>query len=415
MKVLNLVHQYLPEFIGGTELYTQALTHALSQRGWRTGIFHRSYQDRKSLSIEDSTKTPIFSATAGPMSPSRRFLATWRHTLLHEYWVTTLDAFQPDLVHVQHLMGMPASLIEVLRERGIPYVITLLDYWWLCANSNLLTNYDQSPCNGPQAYLNCTHCAVARTGRRASWIAAPVLWGMLADRSRKLSELLDGAAALLAPSNFVQRWYANHGAPTHHLLTAQWGVIPSETTHVRRRRPTTAIELLYVGGLAPNKGIHTVLEALNGVSGDVTLLIAGDVNTNPEYVTHLREIAGARVTFLGRLNRNEVWQAMTDADAVVVPSLWHETFCLVAHEALTAGAPVIASSMGALTDAVRDGVDGLLLPPGDSNAWRQAFQELVDSPAKLQMLRTNVAPPRRFDEHVDQIEAIYRSMLGRTK
>lgn len=413
MKVLNLVHQYLPEFVGGTELYTQALTHALAQRGWQTGIFHRAYRDGRALSVDRITNIPIFSAAAGTLSYSQRFLATWRHALLHAHWVAALDAFQPDLVHVQHLMGMPISLLDVLRERRIPYVVTLLDYWWLCANANLLTNYDHSPCNGPQAYLNCTHCAVARTATNAAWSAAPVLWGLLVDRSRMLKKGLNDAAALLAPSEFVRRWYADHGAPTHNLLTTRWGVIPPETELVAHRQSGVAVDLLYVGGLAPNKGVHIVLEALNGVRGNVTLVIAGDLSTNPDYVAQLRQIADARVTFLGRLNRKEVWQSMANADAVVVPSLWHETFCLVAHEALTAGAPIIASSMGALTETVRDGVDGLLLPPGDSNAWRQAIQELVDAPAKLQMLRSKVAPPRIFDEHVEQVESVYRDVLGK--
>jgi glycosyltransferase involved in cell wall biosynthesis len=228
-----------------------------------------------------------------------------------------------------------------------------------------------------------------------------------------LKELLDGAAALLTPSEFVRQWYADHGAPTHNLLTTRWGVIPPETAHIARRQPGTTVELLYVGGLAPNKGVHTVLEALNGVSGNVNLAIAGDLTTNPDYIAQLRRIADDRVTFLGRLSRKEVWQAMADADAVVVPSLWHETFCLVAHEALTAGAPVIASSMGALTEAVRNGIDGLLLPPGDSNAWRQAIQALIDEPERLQTLRSNVVAPRKFDEHVEQIELVYRDVLGR--
>jgi glycosyltransferase involved in cell wall biosynthesis len=412
VKVLHLVHQYLPEFVGGTELYTQALTHALAQQGWETAIFHRAYRDSRSLSVEVTTGIPIFAAAAGPISVTHRFLATWRHPLLHRHWAAALDAFQPDLVHVQHLMGLPTSLIGLLQKRRIPYVVTLLDYWWLCANANLLTNYDQRPCHGPQAYLNCTRCAVARTGRSAAWGAAPALWTLLADRSRKLNEILDHADALLAPSDFVRRWYTDHGAPAHHLQTARWGVIPPDTAYTSRRQDGAPLALLYVGGIAPNKGVHTVLEALRGVSGNLRLSIAGDTSTHPDYAAQLRRIADSRVTFLGRLSRNEVWQAMANADAVVVPSLWHETFCLVAHEALMAGAPVLASAMGALTEAVRDGVDGLLLPPGDVSAWRQAIQHLVNQPQTLQQLRTNVVAPRQFDEHVEQVESIYRQVLG---
>jgi glycosyltransferase involved in cell wall biosynthesis len=216
---------------------------------------------------------------------------------------------------------------------------------------------------------------------------------------------------LLTPSDFVRDWYSAHGAPARNLRVARWGVFPPAATARRSRVDDGAVHLLYVGGLAPNKGVHVVLEALRGVTGAVRMAIAGDEATHPVYASRLRHLADERVTFLGRLDRQQVWQAMADADAVVVPSLWHETFCLVAHEALAAGAPVIASAMGALTEAVRNGVDGLLLAPGDVEAWRRAIQRCVDEPHLLPSLRSRVVAPRAFVEHVDQVEALYREIL----
>lgn len=415
MKVFHLVHQYLPEFVGGTELYTQALVQAMSQRNWQSAIFYRSYANQTPLTTEHRTDATVFAAASGPFSPTHRFLATWRNPALHAAWLRALDEFTPDLVHVQHLMGLPVSLIDVLIERRIPYVVTLLDYWWLCANANLLTNHSHAACAGPRAYLNCTHCAVARIGRDSAWAAAPILWGLMIDRSRWLHRLLDRADMLLAPSDFVRDWYSAHGAPARNLRTVRWGVFPPSAAARRNRVDDGALHLLYVGGLAPNKGIHVVLEALRGVTGAVRMAVAGDETTHPAYVSRLHHLADERVAFLGRLDRHQVWQAMVDADAVMVPSLWHETFCLVAHEALAAGAPVIASEMGALTEAVRNGVDGLLLPPGDVEAWRRAIQRCVDEPHLLPSLRAGVVAPRTFVEHVDQVEALYREILTATR
>lgn len=417
MRVLNLVHQYLPEFVGGTELYTQALTAELARRGWNTGIFFRSYAQGQRLESGHREQTRVYAASAGRFSPTRRFLATWHHAGLLHHWQQALADFKPDLVHVQHLMGLPAALLHTLRRQNIPYVITLLDYWWVCANANLLTNYDGRACDGPRACINCTRCAVARQETRVAWGAAPLLWPMLAHRNRVLHDLLGGAAGLLAASDFVGKWYAHHGAPAAHLRTTRWGVIPPHSpvraspdklSPDKRARFT----LLYVGGLASNKGVHIVLEALQGMGDDLEFQIAGDPTTHPDYSRELEARADGRVRFLGRLDREQVWQAMADADVVVVPSLWHETFCLVAYEALTVGTPVLASAMGALPEAVRDGVDGLLLPPGDVAAWRTAIQSLVDSPARLARLRKGILPPREFAVHVAEIEAIYREVLG---
>ncbi|HRA68754.1 MAG TPA: glycosyltransferase [Caldilinea sp.] len=213
MRVLNLVHQYLPEFVGGVELYTQSLAHELVRRNWEVGVFYRSYRDADALTVGsenggsesagsesgDGGNVVTFAAAAGALAPTSRFLATWWQPTLHAHWLAALEQFPPDLVHVQHLMGLPVSLFDVLHTRRIPYVVTLHDYWWQCANANLLTNYDATPCDGPQAYLNCTRCAVARAGSTAAWGAAPLLWGVLADRNRRLHPLLASAAALLTP------------------------------------------------------------------------------------------------------------------------------------------------------------------------------------------------------------------------
>lgn len=408
MRILNLVHQYLPEFVGGTELYTQALSAALQQLGHEVAIFHRAYRGAPGLTRRRDREITVWAASAGPLSPTQRFLSTFRHGGLHQDWLEALDTFAPDLVHVQHLMGLPISLLDVLAERQIPYVITLLDYWWLCPNANLLTNYDHRICNGPRWHLNCTHCVVARSGSHAAWLTAPLVTGALAWRASQLRRLLDNARLLLAPSDFVNRWYAEHGVSAAKLQTVPWGVIlptPEPSPPMKDPRP---VDMLYVGGLAPNKGVHVLLEAFSQLQGDARLTIVGDETAHPDYSRRLHELAGPNVRFAGRLGRSQVWHAMRSADVLLVPSLWHETFCLVAHEARAAGTPVVASHIGALTEAVRDEVDGLLLPPGDVAAWHAAMQRLVAEPDLLARYRAQVRPPLDFPAHVAQVATVYQ-------
>jgi glycosyltransferase involved in cell wall biosynthesis len=76
--------------------------------------------------------------------------------------------------------------------------------------------------------------------------------------------------------------------------------------------------------------------------------------------------------------------------------------------------PVVASRLGALTEAVRDGVDGLLVPPGDSPAWQAALQQLVDEPERLAHLRANVKPPMTLKEHTEHVESLYKQLVDRS-
>lgn len=411
MKVLYVVHQYPPEFIGGVEVYTEELAQAILQRGWQVGVFHRSYSQEKFQKVRQLGGLPIFSISVGAFSPSQRFLSTWRQPAIDDFWKKTLDQFKPDLVHIQHLMGLPESILERLTQLDIPYIITLWDYWWVCANANLLTNYSQTACHGPRFFLNCTRCVVARSGQPATWIASPLLLGLLLDRNRRLNNLLRGAMRLLSPSIFVRDWYKRHGVPQNHIHIVRPGVTPLTQPRSYRKPRGEEIRFLYVGGLAPNKGVHILLEALRKVKGKFQLSIVGDISAHPHYANLLHRMADERVTFLGKADRLDVWRAFADADAVAVPSLWHETFCLVAHEALAVGTPVLASEMGALTEAIRDGVNGLLLPPGDIEAWRIALQQLVDNPQILDRMRSQMTAPLYFEQHVDHIENIYREIL----
>ena len=303
-------------------------------------------------------------------------------------------------------MGLPAGLLEHLHRVRIPYIITLWDYWWTCANANLLTNYDHSICSGPKAFVNCAHCAVARIGKRSAWLLSPLFVGLLMDRDRRLRKLLRGATHLVAPSEFVRRWFNQRGLPDSLLNTIRPGIImPSQFNPTHKLR-ADHLRVLYIGGLAANKGVHVLVEAVRQVNGPIRLYIAGSLSAHPHYVSQLRHIADDRVTFLGELGRREVWQAMANADVVAVPSLWHETFCFVAHEALTANTPVLASALGALPEAVQDGVNGFLLPSGKVEAWQSKLQELVDHPEILCSLKPKRVAPT-LEEHVDQLELIY--------
>lgn len=415
MHVLHLVHQYMPEHVGGTELYTHWLTRGLSRRGHRITIFHR--HSAEGIGREERTEEDgvcVWAAWAGLMNPTRRFLATFRDPPVVRTFERILEEASPDLVHIEHLMGLPGGLVSSIQQRGIPYVITLWDFWWVCANAQLLTNYSQEVCDGPRAYVNCARCALARVRHPRLWSALLPLMVLLTWRNRLLLQVMQMADALIAPTEFVRRWYATyllqHNVPARNLLVLQPGLEPPAVTFQRRRRTGEPVRFAYIGGLSWQKGVHILVEAFGGVRGNGELWIAGDESFDPAYVSRLRAQATPDVRFLGRLTREEVWKTLAQVDVVLVSSLWYETFSFIVSEAFKAGVPVVASQLGPLADRVRDGVDGLLVPPGDESAWRAALQRLVDEPDLLARLRANVHPPMTLDAHADEIEALYTKL-----
>lgn len=407
LKILHLVHQYLPDHVGGTELYTHWLTQGLSQRGHQNIIFHRRSGEGADLTCRtDEAGTQIWAASAGPLTPARRFLATFRSRALAGAFEQVLDQAQPDVVHVQHLMGLPAVLLDLLQRRGLPFVITLWDFWWVCANAQLLTNYSQTVCAGPNAYLNCARCALARAKRDNFWPAVPPLAGLLAWRNHQLSRLMPKAARLIAPTPFVRDWYAAHGAPQEKLMVIQPGLDLPPQLPWQPRPSGRPLRLAYIGGLSWQKGVHGLIEAAAGLEG-VEIWLAGDETAHPDYTAQLRRQASPQVRFLGKLDRAQVWTTLAQVDVVVVSALWYETFSFIVSEAFAAGVPVIASRLGPLADRVRDDVDGLLIPPGDWTALRQAIRRLQEEPDLLPRLRANIRPVLTTAEHARTMERLY--------
>jgi glycosyltransferase involved in cell wall biosynthesis len=129
--------------------------------------------------------------------------------------------------------------------------------------------------------------------------------------------------------------------------------------------------LAFAGRLGRQKALGAALDALARVDG-VTLLVAGD---GPERVPLERRSAelglGARVWFLGAVPRERVLRLFRAADASVLPSAW-ENFPHTVVEALAVGCPVIATAVGGVPEVVRDGENGLLVPPSDPSALAAA-------------------------------------------
>lgn len=412
MRLLQVVHQYPPDHVGGTELYTKWLAQALADRGHEVEVFYRRTAEgvgRGHRHERDALR--VWTAWDGMPSPVRRFLATFgAHPILRAF-TDVVERTSPDLVHVQHLMGLPVSLIRFLRERRVPVVITFHDYWWVCANAQLLTNYSQEVCGGPQGYLNCARCAFARVGHPNLWPAFPVAAGLLAWRNWLLRRSISSADKLISPTEFVGRWYVEHNVPADRTIVIPHGVNPPGR-QPREREVDRPVRFAYIGGLSWQKGVRTLVDAFRHLRGRTELWIAGDETFDPQYAARLRAEATPNVRFLGKLSREDVWRTLARVDAVAVPSLWYETFSFVVSEAFAAGVPVVASRLGPLADRVRDGVDGLLVPPNDVSAWRDALQRLVDAPDVLKRLRANVRPPMTLDEHVDRIESVYRAVIA---
>lgn len=417
MKILHVVHQFLPEHVGGTEAYTRALATAQQAAGHEPHVFARRFAPGRDCREETFAGLPVIRAVDGTFSATGRFRDTLRAAHIGACLECAVVALRPDVVHLQHAMGIPAPALGRVVA-GTPTVGTLHDYWWVCANAQLHTSYSGEVCDGPRAWLNCGRCGLARVAGSGAWPLAPAAAPLFAWRDRALSRVAAGVAAWIAPTDFVRAWHVARGFPPDRTHTIQHGIeLPDEEVVAAGRadrRDDGPLRVAYLGGLSAQKGVHVLVEAVAGADERLRLEIAGDEAVFPEYCAELRRAAPeGRVRFLGLLGQEAVWRTVAAAHVVVVPSLWYETSSLIAQEAFAAGTPVVASDLGALSERVRHEVDGLKVPPGDAAALREALLRLADSPELLLRLRAGIQPVQSMRAHAARVEERYRQVLAR--
>jgi glycosyltransferase involved in cell wall biosynthesis len=317
-----------------------------------------------------------------------------------------------------------ADAVERLRERGVEVEVLApgsgYDDHGLAYGAGMAANLRRRPWAAPLMLFSMWR-ALRRAARRADlvhahWLltAAVARFGgrpfvvtlhgsgsagrfsdvELARRRLKLvRSLLRPAAAVICVSETVAA--AVRAAGVEAVVIPNGVRIPAEVAPAAE-----PAEVLYVGRLSRDKNVDTVAEAL----GDLNLVVAGDGPLRDRFPRGL-----------GAVPHPEVERLLARA-AVVVAPCEREGFGLAAAEAMAFGRPVVAAAGGALLELVTDGETGLLVPPRDSAALREAVDRLLADPELRERLghaaRARAQERFGWDAAIERTLDVYRSALA---
>jgi glycosyltransferase involved in cell wall biosynthesis len=232
---------------------------------------------------------------------------------------------------------------------------------------------------------------------------------------------------VVACSEAVRRYaIERHRLPAAHVLTIANAIdaaaIPSGPEARARARAAlgAAPDDLLAGTLGrlhePKKGLRVFLAAAARVAAAhprVRFVLIGDGPARAD-LERLAEALGlsGRVRFAGE--RPDATTLLAGLDLLLQPSLW-EGFGLSALEGMAAGLPVVASRVGGLPEVIRDGVDGILVPPGDAPRLAAAMTALLMDPERSERLGQAARERAGSEFHVDRLvhetASLYRSLL----
>ncbi len=309
-----------------------------------------------------------------------------------------LDRFKPDIVHIHEVFPLVSPwILPVCSERGIPVVMTVVDYRITCPIvTHLRDGKTCAKCTGGHEYWAVVHNCREN-------IPESVTVSLYNALMRKMRIFHKHVTRFIAPSEFTKKW-----------IVANAGIDPAKVTTISPivAIPPTSAEaadgdyIAFAGRFAREKGIDVLIEAarLTGLPFRLARNEQSMVNVAIPDNVHV----------VVTRSREELDAFYRAARMVVVPSLWFETFGLVGAEAMSHGIPVVASRIGALEYLVEDGVDGLLFEPGNRVDLADKIRRIWNDPELARTLghnaRRKAAALWGPEHHFERLQALYATL-----
>ena len=411
MRILQ-VNKYLYPRDGVTTVVAQTLR-LLAERGHHAMAFGQADERNFTAGVTAAYVPPI-DLEKTRVSAGRRVAALariLRGTAVVPAFERFIRAAKPDLVHLHNIYHhLSPRIIPSLTRRGIPIVMTLHDYKLFCPAYRMLRpgRDGERPCSSCLAHGPFD--AVRFRCVKGSALASLVCWLEALAHRRYWSAI----RLFIAPSEFMAARAVEAGIPRRRIRIVR-NAAPAAappSTPPRKAHPRT---LLFLGRLHSEKGARTLIDAwaLAGLR-DAALVIAGEGPERAALEARARE-RGVPARFAGFLDVADKTRALAEAAALVLPSRWYENCPMAALEAFAQGTAVIASRMGGVPEIVKEGLDGLLVPPGDAGALARAISALCADHGLAERLGRAAAraAARDFSEerYARDLEAVYRDAL----
>jgi glycosyltransferase involved in cell wall biosynthesis len=408
---LLLASDHFPPFIGGGHRWAAQLAAGLAGRGHEVSVATVWHGRMPRVERFDGSSVMVYRVrqlrTVIPLlvrDQAQRHQPPFPDPISIRELRSVLRRTSPQIVLAHGWMAL--SVAAALRGSDIPLVIAAHDYGYFCATRRLL--FEGELCDGPRP-RKCVQCAADYYGlaKGCSSVAG------IAFSRRPLVQRIDG---LQSVSSLVDDAMTRHllgrdadRARVRRFVISSWVDDDAEASEASRvhaqellaRLPTEPF-IMYVGAFRADKGLSVLFDAYARLAQPPPLVLMGTFERDTPPLP-------ATATVLTDAPHTAVMAAWKRALFGVMPSLLPEPLGMVAVEAMTQGAPMIASRPGGIVDLIGSDA-GLLVPQGDADALAAAMSALISDP----QLRARLARVGRERAASYQREAVlprYEAML----
>jgi glycosyltransferase involved in cell wall biosynthesis len=407
MKILQVIHGFLPQFRGGTELYLRGLCQELRRRDQEVSVFTGTTHSADEARVEHYDFDGM---QVAQLVLSGSYLEHWTRGYSPDaarLFAEELRRIRPDLVHVHHWFRLTRNLLETCYRLGIPTVCTLHDLYATCPSFFRVIegSFTEAPLDDPMW---------VKALPRLPWMDDAEVRDEIERFRADFANEMQLAHRIIVPS-------AAHGQlvsrllelPEERLVVMPHGTItpppPAELEVLDPPAEGESIRLGYWGHLFHMKGPHLLLEAVKatGQAERFELHIWGKV-VEPQYRDRLRAAAeGLDVRWYGPFVPEDIEKV--PLDLAVIPSSCSESYSFVLDEAFRLGLPALVSGRGALAERLQGA--GATFEPESSDDLARVLKEVAAAPQCIETWRDRVPDLTSMSDHAQAMLELYADVL----
>ena len=312
-----------------------------------------------------------------------------------------LLAVQPDLVHFHSIQGIGVTVADLCVARGIRYVMTLHDAWWLCGRQFMI---DQQGKYCSQEEIDIQSCARCVDDADLNNY-----------RQARLRTVLTNAALLLAPSRFSADLYIRNGFSAEKILVNKNGIRkPGDSRKYRGAGPLT---FGYVGGNTEIKGVHLVKKVFTELADPTIKLVVVDNTLNLGSSSYKKDFfkGAGNVEIVPAYTQDTIDSFFSCVDVLLFPTQCKESFGLTVREALARNVWVITTDAGGVVEDINPGRNGFIVPfDDDGEGLKQAILDTIQYYQRFNLGAEVCLETTRinwFEDQASELAGIYKSLI----
>lgn len=401
MNILLINSFYYPNMPGGAEHSVKNLCETFVARGHKISVLCTDIEDKyekingvevyriKNINIKSS----VDYCNSNNNSLQK---VIYRGLDLHGYLnknkiINIIDKIKPDVVHINNIPGIGLNIFKLLKNKKIPTVFTVRDYYTMCSNSTLMKSNGEI-CKNKKYICKIYEFINKNNIVNADYITAPSEFS------------LNLIKKVLNSKNIKYRCINNSIDINENYLNE---VFRYKEKKIQQKE---GLDLVFLGKLDQHKGIKILIDYIVKLNDkSIRLHIAGDGPLS-DYVKSYNK---KEIIYYGKKNINELDELLKEMDVLIAPSMWYEPFGRIVIDAYKYCMPVISTGNGGLKELIKENETGYITNFKNIDDFKRIIKLYKDKSLLLMHMENCKKEALKYsnDLIIEKYENLYKEMI----